>query len=203
MRGGERVRGPAPCASSPLRRLRSGRWRGRAGAPRSSLPGGRRHRGEGRPHRPPAPGAPGGTALGWWPAVLGVLGAPSPPGRAARGVPWCPRAGVPRLPRAPSVAARGLRPLPLAAAAAPRSRPLDPLWSACASLPPLAVPHRSQPRPLEAGGAALTPTPPRCRSPVPCWAGGESACVQMVSVKRRRFLLSPPLSPVTSSVISV
>lgn len=33
--------------------------------------------------------------------------------------------------------------------------------------------------------------------------GEEIACVQMVSVKRRRFLLSPPLSPVTSSVISV
>lgn len=33
--------------------------------------------------------------------------------------------------------------------------------------------------------------------------GEEIACVQTVSVKRRWFLLSPPLSPVTSSVISV
>lgn len=165
--------------------------------------------GRGATPAPPCTGSSGGDGFGMEAGGAGGAGgsqpAPSPPGCAVRGVPWCPRAGVPRLPRTPRVAVRGLRPLPLADPTAPSSRPLTPLPPVSASLLPLAVPHRSRLGAPEAGGAALTPTTPlaHCCSPVLWWAGEEIACVQMVSVKRRRFLLSPPLSPVTSSVISV
>lgn len=54
----------------------------------------------------------------------------------------------------------------------------------------------------EGAGSGVTPAP----APLAglCTGKGEEiGCVQMVSVKRSQFLLSPPLSPVTSSVISV
>lgn len=78
------------------------------------------------------------------------------------------------------------------------------------------IPWRRQCSPLcrwEQGGSmapAGARRVPGLGSPLPLWPGSalrrgkeEIGCVQMVSVKRSQFLLSPPLSPVTSSVISV
>lgn len=62
--------------------------------------------------------------------------------------------------------------------------------------------HTSTGEGTERAGSGVTPTPAPL---VGLFAekGEEVGCVQMVSVKRSQFLLSPPLSPVTSSVISV
>lgn len=54
----------------------------------------------------------------------------------------------------------------------------------------------------EGAGSGVTPAPASLAG-LCTGEGAEIGCVQMVSVKRSQFLLSPPLSPVTSSVISV